>query len=82
MADFINSILFMFVLAIFIRSILTWFPIARDNPIQLFVYQVTEPVLSPLRRYLPRFGYFDLSPMIAIILIFFLIMPAVRSVFG
>ena len=82
MADLINSVLFLLVLAIFLRSILTWFPIARNNPIQLFVFQVTEPILSPLRRYLPRFGYFDLIPMIAIILILFLIMPAVRSVFG
>ena len=82
MAGLINSVLTLFVLAIFLRSILTWFPISRNNPIQLFVFQVTEPILSPLRKYLPRFGYFDLSPMIAIILIIFLIQPAVTRVFG
>ena len=82
MADLINSVLFLLVLAIFLRSILTWFPIAQNNPIQLFVFQVTEPILSPLRRYLPRIGYFDLSPMIAIILIIFLLQPAVTAVFG
>ena len=82
MAGLINPLLSLLVLAIFLRSILTWFPIARNNPIQLFVFQVTEPILSPLRRYLPRIGYFDLSPMIAIILIIFLIQPAVRRIFG
>ena len=82
MAGLINQLLTLFVLAIFLRSILTWFPISRNNPIQVFVFQVTEPILSPLRRYLPRLGYFDLSPMVAIILIVFLIQPAVRNVFG
>ncbi len=80
MAQMINSVLGIFVFAIFIRSILTWFPIGRDNPIQLLVNQVTEPVLGPVRRYLPRFGNMDLSPMVVIIVILFVIQPIVREV--
>lgn len=82
MADLINSILLMFVFAIFIRSILTWFPIGRDNPIQLIVFQVTEPVLGPIRRYLPRFGAMDLAPMVVIIVILWGIRPAVEKFLG
>jgi YggT family protein len=78
--DLINSILGIFVFAIFIRSILTWFPIGRGNPIQLIVFQVTEPVLGPVRRYLPRFGAMDLSPMVVIIVILFIIQPLVKKV--
>lgn len=80
MAQMINSVLGIFVFAIFIRSILTWFPIGRDNPINLLVNQVTEPVLGPVRRYLPRFGNMDLSPMVVIIVILFVIQPIVREV--
>ena len=80
MAQMINSVLGIFVFAIFIRSILTWFPIGRDNPIQLLVNQVTEPVLGPVRRYLPRFGNMDLSPMVVIIVILFVIRPIVGEV--
>ena len=80
MADIINYFLGIFVFAIFIRSILTWFPIGRDNPIKLIVFQVTEPVLGPVRKYLPRFGYMDLSPMVVIIVILFVIQPLVREV--
>ena len=61
------NILYLFVFAIFIRSILTWFPISPYNPIKVALDQITEPVLGPLRRYLPRFGMLDLSPMVAII---------------
>ena len=80
--EIIVSILYLFVFAIFIRSILTWFPISPNNPIKQALDQITEPVLNPIRRYMPRFGYIDLSPMITIIVIVFLIIPLARALFG
>ncbi|MDE2969017.1 MAG: YggT family protein, partial [Chloroflexota bacterium] len=76
------SLLYLFVFVIFIRSILSWFPMSPYNPIKSALDQITEPVLGPLRRYLPTFGMLDLSPMIAIILIIFLIIPLVSALFG
>ena len=80
MAGLINGILSMFVLAIFVRSILSWFPISPVNPFKLMVFQLTEPVLAPLRRYLPQFGSIDLAPMVTIIVVLFLIQPLVRRI--
>ena len=80
MAGLSNGVLSMFVLAIFIRSILSWFPLSPHNPFKLMVFQVTEPVLAPLRRYLPHFGSIDLAPMVSIIIILFLIQPLVRQI--
>ena len=37
-----------------------------------FLYRVTEPVLAPLRRILPNLGGLDLSPIIVILIIFFI----------
>jgi YggT family protein len=57
-------------LAILGRVLLSWFPeMNRNNPIVVIIYQVSEPILSPLRRVVPRMGSFDLTPMIAIILL-------------
>ena len=57
-------------LAILGRVLLSWFPeVNRNNPIVVIIYQVSEPILSPLRRVVPRMGSFDLTPMIAIILL-------------
>ena len=57
-------------LAILGRVLLTWFPeVNRNNPIVVIIYQISEPILSPLRRVVPRMGSFDLTPMIAIILL-------------
>ncbi|MCC8933004.1 YggT family protein [Rhizobium sp. 'Codium 1'] len=37
-----------------------------------FLYQVTEPVLRPIRRFIPNLGGIDISPIIALVVIFFL----------
>ncbi len=34
-----------------------------------FLYRVTEPIFSRVRRFLPRFGAFDLSPLVVLLLI-------------
>ena len=57
-------------IAIFARVILTWFPqMSPTNPLVKMVFTITEPILGPIRRLLPRMGMFDLSPVIALILI-------------
>ena len=37
-----------------------------------FLYRVTEPVLRPIRRVLPNLGGIDISPVILLLLLFFL----------
>jgi YggT family protein len=54
---------------IFFRAILSWFPIDPHNPLVTFLYEVTEPILAPLRNIIPRIGMIDITPLVAIILI-------------
>ncbi len=56
--------------AIFARSIVSWFPIDKNGPIVRALDAVTEPILEPLRRVVPRIGMIDITPMVAILLIF------------
>jgi YggT family protein len=37
-----------------------------------FFYNVTEPVLRPIRRFMPDLGGIDISPIIVLLIIFFL----------
>ena len=55
--------------AIFIRALLSWFPIDPRNPLVTLLYDVTEPILDPLRRVIPRLGMIDITPLVAILLI-------------
>jgi YggT family protein len=42
------------------------------NSVGRFLYNVTEPVLRPIRRFLPDLGGIDISPIVLLLLIFFL----------
>lgn len=71
--------------AILIRVIMTWVSPnpRRDNPLIDFLWQITEPILAPIRRF-GTFGMLDLSPIIALILLRLVeqfILQAVRSAF-
>jgi YggT family protein len=37
-----------------------------------FLYRITEPVLGPIRRIMPNLGGIDISPVLLILLIFFI----------
>ena len=56
-------------IAIFLRIVLSWFSPGPTNILVNILYQVTEPILAPLRRIIPRVGMLDFSPMAAIILL-------------
>lgn len=69
---FLGLLLQILWLAILVRVILSWFPVDPSNPIIRIVWDVTEPVLAPFRRVIPRIGMFDLSPLAAFLVISFL----------
>lgn len=72
LVQFINLLVTVFYIAILARVLLSWFPIGPDSamkPVVRIVYQITEPLLGPIRRILPNMGAIDLSPMIAIIVL-------------
>lgn len=54
------------------RVLLSWFPLQPGGfmaKVNVVLIRLTEPVLGPLRRVLPRMGMLDLSPLVAILLI-------------
>jgi YggT family protein len=66
------QLLNLFVIAIFVRVILSWFPLAPGGAMSSVygvLYTVTEPVLGPIRRLLPSVGMLDISPIVVIILV-------------
>jgi YggT family protein len=66
---FINVLAQAEVLAIFVRVIMSWIPLRLPFGLNELVWNVTEPVLAPIRRYMPIAGGMDFSPLIALLLI-------------
>jgi YggT family protein len=55
---------------IFARVILSWFGISRYNIFIQILDDITEPILAPLRKIIPTIGIFDLTPLVAIGILF------------
>ncbi len=55
--------------AILARVLLSWIPVDRNNRFVIILYDITEPILGPIRRVMPSLGGLDLSPMIALLLV-------------
>ena len=51
------------------RVVLSWTNPTGGGGIVAFIYQVTEPILAPLRRVLPPTGGVDWSPLVAMLVI-------------
>jgi len=55
------------------RALISWVNPDPYNPIVMFLYRATEPVMAPIRRWLPLRGLgIDVSPIIVIAAIVFL----------
>ncbi len=67
----VEYVLWAYMWVIIIRALVSWVNPDPWNPIVRFLYQVTEPVLRPIRRRLPATGI-DFSPLIVIVAIMFL----------
>ena len=65
---FIGILCEVLTVAIFLRVILSWFQ-TSPNMLTNILDRITEPILAPLRRIIPRAGMFDFTPMVAIILL-------------
>ncbi len=50
-------------------SLLSWFPLRPNNPVLVILRNITEPLVRPLRRIVPRVGMFDLTPLAAIVIL-------------
>jgi YggT family protein len=81
-ATVLDVVLNMYMWLIIIRAIISWVNPDPYNPIVRFLYNVTEPVLYRVRRYLPVvFGGVDVSPIVVILAIIFLRQFLVQSLY-
>ena len=74
LTTFVNLFFYALWMAILGRVIMSWVTMFAPTSsvvqtINEILHQMTEPVLGPLRRVIPPLGMFDLTPMIALILL-------------
>ena len=75
----IKTLLLLYLVILGARAVLSWFPVRPGSPIEginRILFDLTEPVLRPVRRVIPPAGMFDLSFMI----VFFVLVLVYNSI--
>jgi len=79
-AQVVTNLLYVFIIVMLIRVIFSWVSLYPTNAVTRFAYRVTEPILAPVRRWLPPMSGIDLSPMVVMLGAYFLII-VLRNVY-
>jgi YggT family protein len=68
--DLLCSLISVYYIVLLARVFLSWFPLQPGTAmasIASVVYQLTEPVMGPVRRIIPSIGMIDISPIVVFI---------------
>jgi YggT family protein len=68
----IELVLTLYSFAIIARSILSLLRVSPYHPVMNFLIRITEPLLAPIRQVIPPIGPMDISPLVALLIIWFL----------
>jgi YggT family protein len=75
-ATYVNALFVVFIILVLVRVLFSFFPTRPVQPILRsmydFVEQTTDWYLNFFRRFIPPLGMFDLSPMVALFVLFIL----------
>ncbi|MNR37203.1 YGGT family protein [compost metagenome] len=71
---FLNVVTEIYYFMIIGYLILSWFPNARGSFIGGLLSKLVEPYLAPFRKIIPSIGFIDLSPIVALIALKFVVM--------
>ena len=68
----VYGLLGLYTLAIFVRIIVSWGTVGYGNRWMRFLIRITEPLMAPLRRNIRPVGMFDISPIVAFLILWVL----------
>lgn len=78
-ASVLIFVLYAFIIVLFVRVVFSWVSPFPTNAVSRIAFMVTEPVLAPVRRRLPPMSGMDLSPLVVLLVAYFII-AALRTV--
>ena len=78
LADLLSQCVSLLFWLVLVRAIISWINPGLNNPFIVVIYQVTEPIMAPVRKLIPPMGGLDLSPLILILGLQFLLI-AIQS---
>jgi len=75
--ELVNLTINIYIFSILIIVILSWISPGTHHPVASLLYDLTSPIMEPIRRRMPDMGGLDLSPMVAMVALMLLKMLVV-----
>jgi YggT family protein len=72
-ATLLIYVLYAFIIVLIVRVLFSWVSPFPTNAVSRLAFRITEPVLAPVRRWLPPVSGIDLSPLVVTLVAYFLI---------
>ncbi len=63
----IKTVIWVYIIALILQAVISWVGSAQGNPVSPLVHSLTNPIVRPIRRFVPLIGMMDLSPLVAIL---------------
>ncbi|MDN4607538.1 YggT family protein [Sporosarcina highlanderae] len=83
--DLIFSLVFkgiqLYMILLIIYILMSWVPASRETKFGILLGRITEPYLAFFRRFIPPLGMIDISPIVAIFVLNYLITRGVLEVY-
>jgi len=65
--DLLKTIIWVYIIALILQAVISWVGSAQGNPVSPLINSLTNPILRPIRKFVPLIGMMDLSPLVAIL---------------
>jgi YggT family protein len=73
-AHLLKMMIWIYIIVIILQAVISWINPGAYNPVTVLMYQLSDPLLRRLRRYIPPAGGLDWSPLVALIALNLLLM--------
>lgn len=67
--ELLELVIYIYIISIIALAIMSWFAPNPYNPVAKVLFDITEPLMRPLRKILPDLGGIDLSPVLGILIL-------------
>lgn len=68
--DLLRTVIYIYIVALLIQAVLSWVGNSQGNPLADILHSLTEPLLRPVRQFVPVVGMMDFAPLVAMLLLY------------
>lgn len=68
--DLLRTVIYIYIIALLVQAVLSWVGNHQGNPLADILHSLTEPLLRPVRQFVPVVGMMDFAPMVAMLLLY------------